>query len=205
VNTSSSRDQRRMTSMVVTSVTPDGSEILARDQLGATHSIRGLNRPKGTGLPAVNETWLADQSSGDWRLVSQYDTPPLASVNSPEGLLQALSDMGLVTISSVSAWTPLVLSTGWTALAGTEPPAWIMKNGVVYLRGWLSGPGTNAVMATLPTAIFPGGTKSFAVASVGGYGQISLSLSTSGALSQLLAGSATLSISLDQVVYVLPS
>jgi hypothetical protein len=80
----------------IASVDPTGSVILAQDALGKEWTINGLNRPKGTGLPSVGETWLADHSSGQWLLVRQYNCTPLDTVTDLPSLIKALAKMGLV-------------------------------------------------------------------------------------------------------------
>lgn len=87
----------KMAIMFINSVEADGT-ILAQDSLGKDFAINGTNRPKGSGFPAVGEQWLADRSTGAWRLVSQYNAapPPVITSIDVKALVVALASLGLV-------------------------------------------------------------------------------------------------------------
>lgn len=54
-------------------------------------------------------------------------------------------------------WHPLDLENGWEA--GNEAPAWAREaDGTIWLRGSVTGPGTNAIIAHLPEQVVPGDT-----------------------------------------------
>jgi hypothetical protein len=112
--------------------------------------------------------------------------------------------MGLVvSAASISGWTPLVLNAGWAATTSTQgydAPAWIMSNNRVFLRGNVTGSGS--LIAILPASIAPTKTKLFYVAmGVNNGGQVNVQ--PSGYVGQLGGSSGTLTVSLDQVNYLL--
>lgn len=89
--------------VMVTGLREDGTA-LARDQLGRERTVRYDVRPKGTGVPAEGEIWVACRSGSSWyldRLVRHPDAPVVSGSRSdPDGalaaLLEALATSGLI-------------------------------------------------------------------------------------------------------------